>query len=90
MYVTIDASEFNTVYEFHEIIKEKLNFPDSYKHTLAGLWDCLLNHCEMPLTLYWTDFQTSRELLGKNADALVDLFNEAQEEIEDFSFELED
>lgn len=89
MYIYIDASEFNNEYEFHEILKEKLNFPDEYNDTLDDLWDYLLNKCQMPLTIYWIDYPTSEIILGDYAKELLDLFNEAQDEIEDFSFELQ-
>ena len=79
MYMNIDASEFNSVYEFHEILKEKLSFPETYNDTLDELWDCLLNHCKMPLTLYWVDYETSRALLGKYAEDILELFKEAQD-----------
>lgn len=88
--LNIDASEFNNLEEFHELLKEKLDFPDSYGDNLDDLWDCLVNHCKMPLTFYWLDFETSRTLLGKDAEDLLDLFYEAQDEIEDFYFELQD
>lgn len=90
MYINIDASEFSNLYEFHEIIKEKLNFPDNYNDTLEDLWDCLLNKCRMPLTIYWTDYPTSETLLGDNASEILDLFTEAQDEIDDFNFELQE
>jgi len=90
MYINIDAGEFNNLEEFHELLKEKLAFPDSYGDNLNDLWDCLINHCQMPLTLYWVDYDTSKKLLGNSADELLDLFNEAQDEIEDFYFELQE
>lgn len=90
MDINIDASEFNNLEEFHELLKEKLEFPDNYDDTLDALWDCLVHHCKMPLTLYWIDFETSKSLLGSDADDLVDLFNEAQDEIEDFIFEIQE
>lgn len=90
MEIIVDASEFNSLEEFHEILKEKLGFPEDYDDTLDALWDCLMNHCKMPLTLYWIDYETSKTLLGQEAEELLDLFNEAQDEIKDFIFELQE
>lgn len=87
MNVTIDASEFNTIEEFHELLKEKLKFPDDYADTLDELWDCLVNHCSLPLNLFWTDFEVSKTLIGPSINEIVDLFNEAHDEIKDFVIE---
>jgi ribonuclease inhibitor len=87
MKVTIDASEFNTVGEFHELLKEKLDFPETYADTLDDLWDCLMNHCTLPLSLYWIDFETSHTLIGDPINEIVELLNEAHDEIDDFIIE---
>lgn len=87
MNVTIDASEFNTIDELHELLKEKLNFPENYSDTLDDLWECLMNHVELPLSLYWTDFEISRTLIGNDIQEFVELFNEAHDEIDDFIIE---
>lgn len=90
MNIVIDACEFNTIEEFHELIKEKMNFPEDYNDTLDDLWDCLVHKVNQPVNLYWLDFETSRDLLGSDADDLLELFTEADEEIEDFHFELQE
>lgn len=89
MNIIIDASEFNSLEEFHELIKEKLDFPEDYNDTLDALWDCLVHHCQLPITLYWTDYETSETLLGDDAKELLELFQEADDELEDFHFELQ-
>jgi ribonuclease inhibitor len=89
MEVIIDASEFNNLEEFHELIKEKLSFPDAYGDNLDDLWDCLVHHCKLPVTMYWTDFDTSKALLGDDADDLLELFKEADDELDDFHFEIQ-
>lgn len=87
MKMTIDASEFNTLEEFHKLLKEKLDLPEDYSESLDDLWDCLMHRCEMPLTVYWTDFDVSRTLIGDALDDVVELLNEAHDEIEDFVIE---
>lgn len=89
MDVNIDACEFNNLEEFHELIKEKLDFPESYNDTLEELWDCLVHHCNMPLSLYWIDYETSKTILGNDAEELLELFKEADDELKDFHFELQ-
>lgn len=89
MNVTIDASEFNSIEELHELLKEKLDFPEEYADTLDDLWDCLMNHCKLPLNLYWTDFEVSKTLIGESIEDFVELLNEAHDEIEDFVIEFQ-
>ena len=89
MNVTIDASEFNTIEELHELLKEKLSFPEDYADTLDDLWDSLMNHCTLPLNLYWTDFEVSRTLIGDPLNDFVVLLNEAHDEIDDFIIEFQ-
>lgn len=89
MNVTIDACEFNNVEEFHELIKEKMNFSEDYDDTLEALWDHLVHKCKSKVALYWLDYETSQAILGDDAKALLDLFKEADEELTYFHFELQ-
>ncbi len=89
MKVTIDGSAFNTMEELHELLKLNLNLHDDYEGSLDELWNSLMNECEMPLTIYWIDFEESKLLLGDDLNEIIDLFNEAHDEIEDFVIEYE-
>lgn len=89
MNVTIDACEFNNIEEFHELIKEKMNFADDYNDTLESLWDNLVHKCKSKVELFWLDYETSKTILGDDAKALLDLFQEADEELNYFHFEIQ-
>lgn len=90
MNVTIDAIEFNSIEEFHELIKEKLNFSSDYDDTLEALWEHLVHRCKSQVNLFWLDYETSETILGDYAKELVDLFQEADDELEYFHFELQE
>ena len=89
MNITIDACEFNSLEEFHELIKEKMEFSEDYDDTLEALWDHLVHKCKHVVNLYWIDYETSKTILGEDAKALLDLFQEADDELEYFHFELQ-
>jgi len=48
-----------------------------------------MNHCTLPLNLYWTDFEVSRTLIGDPLNEFVVLLNEAHDEIDDFIIEFQ-
>ncbi|MBY8911398.1 barstar family protein [Bacillus sp. YC2] len=80
--VMIDGKGFKSVEALHQVLKDKLDFPDYYGENLNALWDCLTGWIELPLTLVWENFETSQKELGSAADDFLELFQEAQEELE--------
>lgn len=84
MMVTISGNDFHTMAECHQLLQEKLGFPEYYGHNLDALWDCLTGWVELPLTLCWEEVAQSREKLGADAESLLALFQEAQEELDAF------
>ena len=74
-YVILDCKEFSNESEFHNIIKEKLEFPDYYGCNLDALWDCLTGWVDFPLTIEWIGFEESKKLLGEIAVKIANIFN---------------
>jgi len=89
MDITIDACEFNSIEEFHELIKEKLGFSEDYNDTMECLWDHLVHRCKHKVCLYWVDYDTSETILGEDARILLELFQEADDELDYFHFEIQ-
>ncbi|MBT2572697.1 barstar family protein [Bacillus sp. ISL-51] len=80
--VIIDGKDFTSAEALHRILKDKLDFPDYYGENLNALWDCLTGWIELPLTLVWRHFEISQKELGSDAEDFLELFQEAQEELE--------
>lgn len=79
--VIIDGKDITSTEALHRILKDKLDFPDYYGENLNALWDCLTGWIELPLTLVWKNFEISQKELGSDADDVLELFQEAQEEL---------
>ncbi len=90
MEVLIDGEQFRTVEEFHQLLREKLAFPEYYGMNLDALWDCLTGYVEPPLTIKWINFQESEKRLGSNYCAkVIEIFRDAEEEVDDFQFQVD-
>ncbi len=62
--------------------KRSITFdPLLYGENLNALWDCLTGWIEYPLTLVWKNFEASQKALGSDADDVLELLQEAQEEL---------
>jgi ribonuclease inhibitor len=86
--VLIDGKKILTVEQLHHALKESLQLPEYYGENLNALWDCLTAWVEFPLKIRWENFEKSREFLGDFADDLLELFQEAEEELDGFTIEI--
>ncbi|MBT2770868.1 barstar family protein [Halomonas sp. ISL-60] len=86
--VIINGKKIHGKEELHDVLQEQLGLDNDYGRNLDALWDCLTGFIPMPLTIQWLDFDTTRESLGEYAERLLELMREAEEELEEFTFEL--
>ncbi|MEC2111240.1 barstar family protein [Bacillus stercoris] len=80
--IVVDGKDFENKEGLHNALKDKLNFPDYYGKILDALWDCLTGWIELPQTLVWRNFELSKKFLGSYADDVLEVLQEAQEELE--------
>jgi ribonuclease inhibitor len=69
-------------------LKEQLSFPDYYGENLNALWDCLTAWVDLPLKIVWINFEESKTKLGTFAEEALDLFKDAQKELDEFAIEM--
>lgn len=81
--IMIDGRDFENIKVLHDVLKDKLDFPDYYGGNLDALWDCLTGWVDLPLTLVLINFEFSKKFLGSYADDVLEVLLEAQEELED-------
>ncbi len=79
----IDGRDFENIEVLHDVLKDKLDFPDYYGRNLDALWDCLTGWVDLPLTLVLKNLEFSNTLLGSYADDVLEVLQEAQEELKD-------
>lgn len=83
--VVVEGSAIESQEQLHDFLQEALELPDYYGRNLDALWDCLAGHVELPLTVTWLDYEASEKRLGEYGRQLMELFQEAAEEIDGFS-----
>lgn len=86
--VTLDSKEFSNIDELHSVLKEKLNLPEYYGKNLDALWDCLTGWIDLPITIEWVDYDNSKQKIGEYAEKLMKTFQDAEQEIDGFTFDL--
>ncbi|NLM57710.1 MAG: barnase inhibitor [Clostridium sp.] len=86
--VFLEGKELTSKAKTHKVLKEKLELPDYYGENLNALWDCLTGWVSLPLKVVWNDFNISKKQLGNFADELLQLFFEANDEIDGFEIEV--
>lgn len=84
--IRLDGYEITTKEQFHSQIMERLSLPAYYGRNLDALWDVLTGEISLPLKLYWDHYTVSEEKLGKYAHQIVQLFREAEQEVDGFQF----
>ncbi|MCY9288533.1 barstar family protein [Bacillus haynesii] len=87
--IILDGDKFRTLDSLHKILKERLDLPDYYGENLNALWDSLTGWIERPVTIIWRDFEKSKSYLGYNADEVLEVFKEAQDELGDLIIKVE-
>ncbi|AOY04268.1 barstar family protein [Bacillus subtilis] len=81
--IMIDGRDFENIEVLHDVLKDKLDFPNYYGRNLDALWDCLTGWVDLPLTLVLINFEFSKKFLGSYADDVLEVLLEGQEELED-------
>ncbi|KMN42487.1 barstar family protein [Bacillus sp. LK2] len=78
--VKLDGRMFTNQKVFHEILKERLDFPDFYGENASALWDCLTGFIG-PVKIEWEFFEDSKKNLDTYADLMLNIFQDAQKEM---------
>jgi Barstar, RNAse (barnase) inhibitor len=86
MKAILRGSEIKSKEDFYNQIKTILELPNFYGNNLDALWDCLTGWIETPLILEWIDFDISEAYLGDYAIKILNLFENAEKEVEGFVF----
>lgn len=88
MHKILEGSKIHTREELHDALAEVLALPDYYGRNLDALWDCLTGWIETPLRLTWRDYEPCRHYLGEYAEKALELFRQAEVEVDGFTIEI--
>ena len=81
--IYIDFSEIGDEQDFYQQLKEKLSLPENFGDNLDALYDSLTGFVELPLHLEFVNMSLNQL---EDFETLLETLEEADEEIEEFSF----
>lgn len=81
--IYIDFSEIGDEQDFYQQLKEKLSLPENFGDNLDALYDSLTGFVELPLHLEFVNMSVNQL---EDFETLLETLEEADEEIEGFSF----
>jgi ribonuclease inhibitor len=86
MEIFIDGDVIKTEREFHRAFSSALGIDNFYGENLHALWDVLSASIERPATLIWKQSSKSRQALGKDFDAIIDVLRRVEIQDEKFGW----
>lgn len=86
--VQIDGRSLHDRETLHLVLQDKLQLDEHYGHNLDALWDALTGEVHLPLTIRWLHYESCKNVLGDYADQVVEVMQEAQQEVDGFTLEL--
>ncbi len=84
MRVTLDGKRMTTQQDTHDYLQKELQLPDYYGKNLDALWDLLSAYYES-LHIVLLNAEAIEENLGDYGKKLLQLFDDAEEEILGFT-----
>ena len=81
--IYIDFSEIGDEQDFYQQLKQKLSLPENFGDNLDALYDSLTGFVELPLHLEFINMSVNQL---EDFETLLETLEEADEEIEGFSF----
>lgn len=79
-YIIIDFADSKTLFDLHNELAQKLDFPDFYGQNLDALWDCLTGFIDGPLKVRFKGIKALPKGLQHQALRIYKIFCEAEEE----------
>lgn len=86
MEILIDGDTLETASDFHRAFAFALGIESFYGENLHALWDVLSASIERPVTLTWKRSDMSKQALGADFDAIVDVLRRVELQDEKFGW----
>ncbi|PGZ93485.1 hypothetical protein COE53_06410 [Bacillus sp. AFS029533] len=82
--ITIDVSLINNSHELHQVLKEKLSFPDTYSEDWDNFWDIITCHVELPKKLQFIGWSELERKLPDDSKIMIEYLLEHNQEFPDW------
>lgn len=86
MKIIIDGGTIGTAKDFHRAFSSALGIESFYGENLHALWDVLSAGIERPVTLTWKRSDKSKQALGPDFDAIIDVLRRVELQDEKFGW----
>jgi len=86
MEICIDGDTIETVDDFHRAFSSALGIEGFYGENLHALWDVLSASIERPVALTWKRSDKSKQVLGADFDAIIDVLRRVELQDEKFGW----
>ncbi len=85
--IILDGLNIYTESDVHGVLSKKLDFGPYYGRNLNALWDRLSNDVERPVTLVWTNSDTTRQRLGDTFNRIVEVLERVRKQDIELNFD---
>ena len=75
--------------DFYDQLESGLLLPERFGRNLDALWDVLSEDVEGPFEIVWKNSADSKAAMGRDFERIVKLFQDLEEERDDFQFTIE-
>ena len=86
MEIIIKGDTIKTANDFHRAFSSALGIESFYGENLHALWDVLSASLERPATLTWKRSSKSKQALGADFDAIIDVLRRVELQDEKFGW----
>ncbi len=81
--VIIDGKAIRSVEDLQAILQTEFSLQPVHFESMDTLWEALVWHVPVPVTLEWIHFSESRTAIGPYADQMLNLLYEVDEQLEE-------
>ncbi|MCM3132998.1 barstar family protein [Paenibacillus polysaccharolyticus] len=81
--VIIDGKNIGSIEELQRTLRTEFSLQPAHFESIDTLWEGLVWHVPVPVTLEWHHFSESRAAIGPYADQLMNLLYEVDEQLEE-------
>ncbi|MFD4705515.1 barstar family protein [Gottfriedia sp. NPDC058432] len=82
--ITIDVSLINNSHELHQVLKEKLSFPDNYSEDWDDFWAIIACQVELPKKLQFIGWSELERKLPEDSKIMIEYLLEHNQEFPDW------